>query len=105
MVPVYNRLADRPLAGWGRVGLLGWKSNSRRHHGRVPTERGGGADNSCSPPRQLKQPNGPSLTLTGAVTGFEGFEGSGHSIAVMPAPWVDRIGSRWTPSLFRRCRA
>ena len=30
--------------------------------------------------------NGPSLTITGAVTGFEGFEGAGHSIAVMPAP-------------------
>jgi hypothetical protein len=71
-----------------------------------PTERGGGADNSCSPPRQLrKQPDGPSLTITGAVTGFEGFEGAGHAIAVMPAPWVDRIGSCRTPSSFRRCRA
>jgi hypothetical protein len=49
--------------------------------------------------------NGPSLTITGAVTGFEGFEGSGRAIAVMPAPWVDRIGSRRTPSSFRRCRA
>ena len=40
---------------------------------------GGGADNSCSPPRQLrKQPDGPSLTIPGAVTGFEGFEGAGH---------------------------
>ena len=48
---------------------------------------------------------GPSLTITGAVIGFEGFEGAGHSIAVMPAPWVDRIGSRRTPSSFRRCRA
>ena len=61
---------------------------------------------SCSPPRQLrKQPNGPSLTITGAVIGFEGFEGAGHSIAVMPAPGVDRIGSRRTASSFRRCRA
>jgi len=73
--------------------------------GRAPTERGGGADHTCSPPRQLlKQPK-PSLTITRAVTGFEGFEGSGRSIAVMPAPWVDRIGSRRTPSSFRRCRA
>jgi hypothetical protein len=57
-------------------------------------------------PRQLrKQPNGPSLTITGAVTGFEGFEGAGHSIAVMSAPWVDSIGSRRTPSSFRRCHA
>ena len=71
---------------------------------RAPMERGGGADSSCSPPRQLrKQPN-PSLTITGAF-GFEGFEGSGHSIAVMPASWVDRIGCRGTPSSFQRCRA
>src|SRR4249920_1058022 len=71
-----------PLAGWGRVGLVGWKPNSRRHHGRALTQRGGGADNSCSPPRQLrKQPDGPSLTIPGAVTGFEGFEGAGHAIA------------------------
>ena len=50
------------------------------------TERGGGADNSYSSPRQLrKQPNGPSLTITGAVTGFEGFEGAGHSTPLILA--------------------
>jgi len=27
-----------PLAGWGRVGLVGWKPNSRPQHGRAPTE-------------------------------------------------------------------
>jgi hypothetical protein len=42
------------LARWGRVGLRGWKPNGRRHHGRVPTEQGGRADNSCGPPRPLR---------------------------------------------------
>jgi hypothetical protein len=45
------------------------------------------ADNSChgigsSCLRSLKA----SPTITGAVTGFEGFEGSGHLITVMPVP-------------------
>jgi len=100
-----NRLADRPLGGMGESGTsrmeAEWPTPSRSR-----ADRGGGADNSCSPPRQLVSSlNGPSLTITGAVTGFEGFEGAGHSIAVMPAPWIDRIGSRRTPSSFQRRRA
>jgi hypothetical protein len=41
---------------------------------------------------------------TGSMGGFEGFEGSGHLIAVIQPPWIDRIGSRWTPASFRCCR-
>src|SRR3974390_2546410 len=69
-----NRLADRPLGGIGESGTsrrgAEWPTPSRSR-----ADRGGGADNSCSPPRQLVSSlNGPSLTITGAVTGFEGFE-------------------------------
>jgi hypothetical protein len=91
-----------PLARWGESG---WKPNGQRHHGRVPTKQGGRADNSCGHLARCVQPNRPSVTIIGAVTGFEGFEGAGRSIAVTSAPWVDRVGSGRTPSSFRRCRA
>jgi hypothetical protein len=66
--------------------------------------RGGGADIPAAPPRQLrKQLNGPLLTIPGAVTGFEGFEGGSAACTanvISPEPvWLkclSRIRQRAT---------
>jgi hypothetical protein len=58
---------------------------ARRHHGRAPTYKARIIPAVIAPRQLRKQPKGPSPTIT--VTGFEGFEGSGHAIAVMPAPF------------------
>ena len=74
MVPVCNRLPDVPLAGWGEWDFsLGWKSSGRRHHGCAPMERGAARIIPAAPLR--KQLNDALLTITGALIGFEGFEG------------------------------